>query len=422
MSDLTKKVKIYIFIVIITGILLVSYLLNAYPIQFNLDVFILIIMAIIAESLTIPLSNQGGVSVGFAIIFPSIIFFGPGTAMLVIILANILEVEKQGGKLQHIFNIPFYKTAFNITMQFISAGTAALVYGFIGGEYGMILSEHIIIKSTITALVYITINGLILARLLAYINNIDFMKIWASTFKWALINFVAISTLSVMIVLAYASYGIQAVILLFGPLLLARYSFKLYLDMKSNYIETIQALSAAMEQKDPYTKGHSQRVCDLSVLIGNQFKLNNYEIEQLRYAAILHDIGKIGIPESILNKPGSLSKEEYEKIKDHPIIGVNILKKIDFLKDVTIIMASHHEYYDGSGYPVGLVKDEIPFLSRIITVADAYDAMTTMRPYRDALSVQYAFEEIKDKSGRQFDPKIVDVFERLYNEGKVVDV
>lgn len=422
MNDLTKKVKVYLSAVIIIGILFAVYLVKFYPIQLNLDVFIFIIMAIIAESLTIDLSNQGGVSVGFAVIFPSIIFFGPGTAMFVILLENIFIVVKQDGKFQHIFNTPIYKTAFNTTMQFISAGVAALVYGFMGGNYSQLLPRNIVLISIFVALVYITINGLLLARLLAYLNNMDFIKIWTSTFRWALINFIAISTLSVLIILAYASFGIQAVILLFGPLLLARYSFKLYLDMKNNYMETIQALSAAMEQKDPYTQGHSQRVCDLSELIGNEFKLSIYEIEQLRYAAILHDIGKIGIPESILNKSSSLTKEEFKEIKRHPIMGVNILQKIDFLKDAVIIMESHHEHYDGSGYPMGLARNKIPLLSRIITLADAYDAMTTTRPYRDALTPQYAFQEIKSKSGSQFDPEVVAAFEKLYKSGRVVDV
>lgn len=222
-----------------------------------------------------------------------------------------------------------------------------------------------------------------------------------------------------MIVFAYAYTGIEVVILLFGPLLLARYSFKLYLNMKNNFMETIQALSAAIEQKDPYTQGHSQRVCDLAEKLGQELKLRTYELEQLRYAAILHDIGKIGIPESILNKPGSLTREEFDQIKNHPLMGVNILQKIDFLKEVTLIMQNHHEYYDGSGYPEGKAGDRIPFLSRIITLADAYDAMTSDRPYRAALSPEHAIEEIQDKSGSQFDPQVVRAFLKLYKEGKV---
>ena len=183
-------------------------------------------------------------------------------------------------------------------------------------------------------------------------------------------------------------------------------------------METIQALSAAIEQKDPYTQGHSQRVCDLAEKLGQELKLRTYELEQLRYAAILHDIGKIGIPESILNKPGSLTREEFDQIKNHPLMGVNILQKIDFLKEVTLIMQNHHEYYDGSGYPEGKAGDRIPFLSRIITLADAYDAMTSDRPYRAALSPEHAIEEIQDKSGSQFDPQVVRAFLKLYKEGR----
>ena len=342
--------------------------------------------------------------------------------MLIILLENLLMVVKQGGKYKHIFNIPPYKTAFNTSMHFISAGISSIVFILLAGRFDGTFSGTTFIVSIITALIYIIINSIILAKLLAYINNAKFITIWLSNFRWVILNFVAISTLSVLIALAYYYLGIEAVILLFGPLLLARYSFKLYLDMKENYMETIQALSAAIEQKDPYTQGHSQRVCNLAELIGKEFKLTTYEIEQLRYAAILHDIGKIGIPENILNKPGSLSKEELEQIKKHTIMGVKILQKIDFLREAMYIMENHHEYYDGSGYPAGLAREEIPFLSRIITLADAYDAMTTKRPYRDALSPQYAYNEIKEKSGSQFDPEVVRVFQKLYKEGKVAGI
>ena len=419
MDFFSKQVKAYISLIVLLGTLLAVYIFRFFPIIFNVDVILFTIMAIIAESLLIPLPNQGGVTVGFAIILPCIIFFGPGTTILVILLQNIFLVIKQGDRYHHIFNTPFYKTIFNISMYCISAGASALTYVLVDGYYNWSIMGKTFVASLISALVYIFINGLILARLLAFVNHTNFMKIWVSTFRWAILNFIAISGLSVMIVLAYAYTGIEVVILLFGPLLLARYSFKLYLNMKNNFMETIQALSAAIEQKDPYTQGHSQRVCDLAEKLGQELKLRTYELEQLRYAAILHDIGKIGIPESILNKPGSLTREEFDQIKNHPLMGVNILQKIDFLKEVTLIMQNHHEYYDGSGYPEGKAGDRIPFLSRIITLADAYDAMTSDRPYRAALSPEHAIEEIQDKSGSQFDPQVVRAFLKLYKEGKV---
>src|SRR5690554_6803214 len=168
MSDFSKKIKIYISVVFTIGVLLAAYLFKVYTINFNFDVFIFIVMAVIAESLLIPLPNQGGVSVGFAIVLPSIIFFGPGTAMLIVLLENILMIVKQGDKFYHIFNIPFYKTAFNVAMHFISAGIAALVYGFIGGNYSTFLLGQTFLPSLVSALIYIIINGLILAKLLAY--------------------------------------------------------------------------------------------------------------------------------------------------------------------------------------------------------------------------------------------------------------
>jgi putative nucleotidyltransferase with HDIG domain len=167
---------------------------------------------------------------------------------------------------------------------------------------------------------------------------------------------IAVSTLGIIIALAYISYGPWAVLLFFGPLLLARYSFKLYIDMRHMYMETIEAFTKAIEAKDSYTSGHASRVGKYAEKLAKAVKLSDYKIDKIKTAALLHDIGKIGIEDGILKKPGKLSKEEYEIIKQHPVIGAQILKDVYFLKDVINIIKYHHERYDGSGIQKELVE------------------------------------------------------------------
>jgi len=190
------------------------------------------------------------------------------------------------------------------------------------------------------------------------------------------------------------------------------------------FLQTISALAQAIEAKDKYTIGHTERVVDLSLKIAHQLKKmrrikdwDKFE-HNLRIAALLHDIGKIGVPETILNKPASLNEKEWEFIKRHPLIGVKILSPIKDLKEVTEAIKYHHERFDGKGYPEGLKGRKIPLMSAIIAVADAYDAMTSNRSYRKALSPRKAKEEIKKNKGTQFHPQVVDAFLKVFSNGK----
>jgi len=194
----------------------------------------------------------------------------------------------------------------------------------------------------------------------------------------------------------------------------------LYENMHKSYISTVRALSAAIDAKDKYTSGHSNAVTAYTIPIAKEMGINKEELGKLEYAGLLHDIGKIGIMEQILNKPSRLTNEEFGIIKKHPVIGYEILKSIDFLKDVTLLVKYHHERWDGNGYPDGLKGEDIPLGARIIAVADTFDAMTSDRPYRKGLPVEVAVDEIKRCSGSQFDPKIVEAFIRAYEKGNIV--
>lgn len=188
------------------------------------------------------------------------------------------------------------------------------------------------------------------------------------------------------------------------------FNSRLFEDVEISYFQTVMALANAIEAKDPYTRGHSERVADLSMKAADAFNLSRQEKEHLRFAAILHDVGKIGISVSVLRKENCLEREEEDEIRSHAERGVQILEPVHFLKPVLPAIRHHHERYDGSGYPLGLKGKQIPFKARIIAVADAWDAMLSNRPYRSALTMEEAKEEMKRNRGVQFDPEVVDFF------------
>ena len=184
---------------------------------------------------------------------------------------------------------------------------------------------------------------------------------------------------------------------------------KLYENLNSMFLNTVKSLAAAIETKDIYTRGHSERVTKYSELIAKEMGLPDDDIKDLRLAGLLHDIGKIGIDESILRKPSKLTNAEFSEIKKHPVYAANILESIPQMKEIIPAIKYHHERYDGNGYPDGLKDNDIPFFARIISIADTFDAMSSSRPYRDALPLDVCLKEIHLCAGTQFDPEIASV-------------
>lgn len=181
-------------------------------------------------------------------------------------------------------------------------------------------------------------------------------------------------------------------------------------ELERAYLDTIGILRKTVEAKDPYTRGHSDRVSEYSVLIGKKLGLDEKTLHILKIGGLFHDIGKIGIPDSILLKESKLSDEEYSQIKNHPMIGVHMLGDAAIFTDILPIVKHHHERYDGRGYPSQLVGDDIPYVARIAAVADTFDAMTSKRSYRDSLPIDVVRAEIERCSGTQFDPNIAKIF------------
>jgi putative nucleotidyltransferase with HDIG domain len=210
----------------------------------------------------------------------------------------------------------------------------------------------------------------------------------------------------------------QALMALANQVAIAIENANLYQELMETFYATTEALAETIEKRDPYTGGHTKRVLNYSYAIGTSMGLSKKELEDLKLAAILHDVGKIGVSDKILLKEGKLDSKELERMHLHPKYGAEILSHIKQLKDVIPSVRSHHEKIDGTGYPDKLKGDDIPVIAKIIAVADAYDAMTTDRPYRKGMSMEEAFQELKKYAGIQFDKDIVHTFMKVMNESE----
>jgi putative nucleotidyltransferase with HDIG domain len=194
----------------------------------------------------------------------------------------------------------------------------------------------------------------------------------------------------------------------------------LFEDLKKSYFDTIRAVANSVEARDAYTRGHSNRVADISKIIATEMGWGRRDLEMIDWGGMLHDLGKVGISDSILNKPGKLTDEEFSIMKTHPSIGAQIIGGIAFLEPLMPYIAQHHERYDGRGYPAGFKGEEIAIQGRLLAIADTYDAMTSDRPYRKGLAAKIAYDEILKCSSSQFDPVLVRAFEKAFKAGKIV--
>ncbi len=256
----------------------------------------------------------------------------------------------------------------------------------------------------------------------AFLVNILFILIRAFQHQITMDNSKDIEIQLALIFLCFSGSYIAAE--LYGNVTEKNREYTKMLDEKTKEIQkmTFQAITVianTIDAKDEYTKGHSQRVSEYSYALAKELGLEEKEAQNIRNIALLHDIGKIGVPDSVLNKPGKLTDSEYEIMKQHPIVGADILKDIKMIPGLDIGAKYHHERYDGKGYPSGLKGEDIPFIARIICVADAYDAMSSNRVYRKRFSEEKILEELERSRGTQFDPQIAEAFIRLLKEKKI---
>ena len=406
--QLNNKTKLYVGFICSLAVIMLVYLSQNFKIPSISMLVFWSILSIVVESLLILLPNHSmAISVGSAVNLAAMIVGGPLLGTVSTAIGFLFRIPKIPGiGYTHLFNSPPPITLFNVSQGIIGTGIMGIVYIFTGGVIG----EFFIFQTLFILLIGTLLNTTMITLLMMTMQKDNFMNLWIKNIKGIIPSVIAVGTIGIIMALSFISYGYGAVLLFFGPLLLARYSFKLYNEMRAVSLTTIQSLSKALDAKDSYTSGHASRVEEYSVKLADQYGLSPKEMENIKTAAILHDIGKIGIVDEILNKDGKLTEEEFQKIREHPSVGADIIGEISFLKDISKIIRHHHERYDGAGYPEGLKADEMPIESAILAIADSYDAMTSDRPYRRALTSEEALEEIRKNAGTQFHPVLAEQF------------
>jgi len=273
--------------------------------------------------------------------------------------------------------------------------------------------EMALIPFAVAAVVHMLVNhGLLWGMLLLDRRNHAVPREATPAWSTPLLVFsdLGFAALGLVIAALWVIFGSAAEVIVLVPLYVARWAMAQFAEQQQAHTATLRALCQAVETKDFYTRGHSERVSRGSGMIARQIGMRSDRAEAVRFAGMLHDVGKLGVPTKVLQKDGRLTEEEYAAIQLHPMRGLEIVKDIGFLNEALAGIMHHHERMDGRGYPMGFAADEIPEFARIIAVADAFDSMTSTRAYRKATPVPEAITELRRGAGTQFDPKIVEAF------------
>lgn len=410
-----KKLKYYLITVISLWALFFTYSIYRLSTGVNIDlvgILLFVFLSMLSELLAVNM-KYGSISVSFAINFAAILLFGPYAACIIASLGP--SIRQRDGKL-----IVWYKRLFNMAALGITTGLSGIMFINMGGSLGRINLMENSVALILAIITYLFVNNFTMAEVISISQNIRLKKVWINNLKWTVPNYLALAVLGVLISAIYLDMGILAILLFFIPLTLARQSFKMYQDIKKVHLTTVQALISTIEAKDAYTKGHSERVAELSAKIARKMNYSESEIEKIKYAGYLHDVGKVSLESNILNKKGKLNEKEYEIVKEHPEVGADIVKNVKYLEEVADYVKYHHERLDGSGYPEGLKGDQIPEGARILAVADVYDALTSNRPYRSAWKRNRALNLIEEDAGECLDKNVVNQLFELLEERKKV--
>lgn len=382
--------------------------LSVWPVAVSSLLIALVLAAMLSEWLAVEFSSVH-VSITYAVCAAAIILLGPSAGAIVGGISAIPPVflERDRPIVKHIFNVG------QLTLTGAAAGWAYVELGgrmIAGSPLAGSEMPSVILAVAALAIATFAVNTTLMATAVTIVTGGPFLSIWKSTFMWTIPGEGALTVLALALAQVVASEGSIGLILFFVPLMIARQFYERYVRLRRAYADTVRSLVAVIEAKDAYTRGHSERVAVLAVETARRIGFTEQRLERLELAALLHDLGKVGISRSIISKPSRLSDEEFEVIKSHPRLGADIVESVPFLADLVPYIAAHHERVDGSGYGAQLMGEQIPLEGRVLSVADAYDAMTSSRPYRRAMVRDEAVAELRRCAGSQFDADVVEVF------------
>jgi hypothetical protein len=380
-----------------------------------LRVATLLALTLALQLFSVQVYGRGSVGVSGIGIIASAFLFDTGTTMAIAMLAAIVQSLRRRPEL--------YKTIFDVANFSLAGAAAALVYNALPGSR--------LVAATIAGFAFVAVNNGFLCLAMSFAERTPISTIWFERFHWARFHFALFGPVALAATIAYEQIGTAGLVAFTLPPALMILSVRQYLERTAASVEeirqanlslrrahkdTIAALSRSMEAKDTYTGGHTERVAAVAVGLARQLGYRDEELEAIEIGALLHDIGKIGVPGQVLRKNGPLTDDEWELVKKHPLISDYILSELDLHPFVRQCARSSHERIDGAGYPEGLKGEDIPLPARIVFVADALDALTSTRPYRPARPMVAALAEIRAHAGTQFCPRVVAALERLWRK------
>lgn len=414
-----QRARLFLWVVCLTGLTIVVYGLWSWRVE-ELPKFLAYLgAAMVASRLKVQLpAITGTISVNFVFILLGVVELNFSETLLLACAAIVTQCfssYRRWPKLEQI--------AFNVASAALAVWVAYFVYhGPLGRWYP---NPSLLLLPAAAA--YFLCNTLPVATIISLTENKVLRKIWSECYFWFLPYYLMGGAIAALVRLANRRIGWEPTLLALPAMFLIYRSYRQYVsklenekkhakDMADLHLRAIEALALAIEAKDQNTHDHLERVRIYALEVGKKLDLSPSELEALRAAAVLHDIGKLAVPEHILSKPGKLTAEEFEKIKVHPVVGAEILECVQFPYPVVPIVRAHHERWDGSGYPSGLKGEEIPLGARILSAVDCLDALSTDRQYRRALPLDEAMECVANDAGKAYDPEVVAVLQRHYRE------
>jgi putative nucleotidyltransferase with HDIG domain len=355
----------------------------------------------LAESFSVTIRDDVHVSLSNIVILVVVLVAGPATA--VVGTAGVLPVIAARAT-----DLRVTRVVFNGSQFALSAAAGGYAYAWLSESASVSFpSGGSILMIAMAAIVFSGTNYVLVSGVVAASTPDTFWSTFWSTVPAMLMQVPSALAISVVgaLLLDQSPWAVAFIIV---PILVARYALMAFERLETSYDELVRGFVTAIELKDQYTRGHSERVSELSVLVSEQIGVPYEQRRLTRYAALLHDVGKVGVPLCVINKPGPLDDDEFAHMQKHPTIGAEILRDIDFLEPAIEIVRFHHERLDGKGYPHGVKEEELSDIVRIVTTVDAFDAMTSTRSYRQAMTIEAAIAELRRCAGRQFDPRMVE--------------
>lgn len=314
---------------------------------------------------------------------------------------------------------PVVRIVHNIAIFALGYWATAWTYVALGGQLGGLRFPADGPALLAAGIVYFAVNSGCVSLVIGLTAGPSPWRIWQRNFQQGLLHHLSFLALGALVLVAWQTAGPWGVALFGLPFLVSRHSFAAHLELRADLKDFVRALTEVLEEVDPYTRHHSVRVAEYSVRLARGLGLGERDVDEIEYAALVHDIGKIGPQhQHILQKPGTLSHEEQRTLRAHPAAGAEIVAKVRALRRASEIVRSHHERPDGQGYPFGLRSEDVPLGARILNVSDAFDAMTSDRPYRRALPLEAALRELERGAGTQFDAQVVACLLRLHATGQ----